>query len=116
MTPKRKKGNTQQNGSSTLDKNQPNLVDTEIALGPAPPGTTNYQEIHKDEADALRSIYADDFEDVESKPSAWHVSAMRRPQPSLVLGIPNIPSLPRLFVVLCRILRCHCVLSSKPRI
>lgn len=36
--------------------------------------TTNYREIHQNEKEALRSIYGDDFEDVETKRSAWHVS------------------------------------------
>ena len=76
MTPKRKTGKSQQNGSTPLDKKQQNIDQLEADSASAAPGTTNYQEIHKDEAEALRSIYADDFEDVESKPSAWHVSAI----------------------------------------
>jgi translation initiation factor 2-alpha kinase 4 len=36
--------------------------------------TTNYQEIHQNEVEALRSIYGDDFEEVHLRPSAWHVS------------------------------------------
>ena len=35
---------------------------------------TNYKEIHKNEADALRSIYSTDFEDVEIRRAAWQVS------------------------------------------
>lgn len=35
---------------------------------------TNYREIHQNEVEALRSIYGDDFEEVENKRSAWHVS------------------------------------------
>jgi hypothetical protein len=34
---------------------------------------TNYREIHQNEAEALRSIYGDDFETVENKRSAWQV-------------------------------------------
>lgn len=39
--------------------------------------TTNYREIHLNEVEALRSIYGDDFEEVETRPSAWHVSIIR---------------------------------------
>lgn len=35
--------------------------------------TTNYREIHQNEAEALRSIYGDDFEEVENRRSAWQV-------------------------------------------
>ncbi|KAL2010403.1 hypothetical protein VTN00DRAFT_6210 [Thermoascus crustaceus] len=44
---------------------------------PAPPvfETTNYREIHVNEAAALRSIYGDDFEDVENRRSAWQKSS-----------------------------------------
>lgn len=38
---------------------------------------TNYREIHKNEADALRSIYSDDFQDVEMRRAAWQVSVAR---------------------------------------
>lgn len=38
--------------------------------------TTNYREIHLNEVEALRSIYGEDFEEVETRPSAWHVSTM----------------------------------------
>lgn len=34
---------------------------------------TNYREIHQTEAEALRSIYGDDFEEVENRRSAWQV-------------------------------------------
>lgn len=34
---------------------------------------TNYQEIHQNEVDALRSIYGDDFEEVQHRRSAWQV-------------------------------------------
>ncbi|KAJ5104482.1 Serine/threonine-protein kinase GCN2 [Penicillium alfredii] len=37
--------------------------------------TTNYREIHQTEAEALRSIYGDDFEDVENRRSAWQQSS-----------------------------------------
>lgn len=35
--------------------------------------TTNYREIHQLEVEALRSIYGDDYEDVETRRSAWQV-------------------------------------------
>lgn len=35
---------------------------------------TNYREIHQLEVEALRSIYGDDYEDVETRRSAWQVS------------------------------------------
>ncbi|KAJ5626841.1 hypothetical protein N7528_004268 [Penicillium herquei] len=37
--------------------------------------TTNYREIHLNEVEALRSIYSEDFEDVENRRSAWHQSS-----------------------------------------
>ncbi|KAL4883321.1 anticodon binding domain of tRNAs-domain-containing protein [Aspergillus karnatakaensis] len=46
-------------------------------VSPAPPvvAPTNYQEIHQNEVEALRSIYIDDFEEVEHRRSAWHQSS-----------------------------------------
>lgn len=35
--------------------------------------TTNYREIHQTEVEALRSIYGDDYEEVETRRSAWQV-------------------------------------------
>ena len=37
------------------------------------PPTTNYGEIQHDEIEALRSIYMDDFIEVEAKTGAWNV-------------------------------------------
>ena len=45
--------------------------DSSTLTSPIP--TTNYREIHLNEVAALRSIYGDDFEDVENRPSAWQV-------------------------------------------
>ena len=72
MPHKHKKSSAQKNGSPKAEKKQ-------LLPEPAPEGSnvlasTNYKEIHENEADALRSIYADDFEDVEARPSAWQVS------------------------------------------
>jgi len=36
--------------------------------------TTNYREIHLNEVEALRSIYGEDFVDVENRRSVWQVS------------------------------------------
>ncbi|THC97276.1 hypothetical protein EYZ11_003224 [Aspergillus tanneri] len=36
---------------------------------------TNYQEIHQNEVEALRSIYSDDFEEVQHRRSAWQQSS-----------------------------------------
>jgi hypothetical protein len=41
--------------------------------------TTNYREIHQTEVEALRSIYGDDFEEVENRRSAWQVGALFEP-------------------------------------
>ncbi|KAJ5906502.1 uncharacterized protein N7473_003418 [Penicillium subrubescens] len=37
--------------------------------------TTNYREIHLNEVEALRSIYGDDYEEVETRRSAWQQSS-----------------------------------------
>ncbi|KAL4890080.1 hypothetical protein BDV59DRAFT_195203 [Aspergillus ambiguus] len=44
-------------------------------LGSPVAARTNYQEIHQNEVEALRSIYGDDFEDVQHRRSAWHQSS-----------------------------------------
>jgi hypothetical protein len=74
MSPRRKKGTTQQNGTPAPEPTPLLLPEDKTEHHLAPPGTTNYREIHKDEAEALRSIYAEDFEDVQGRQSAWHVS------------------------------------------
>ncbi|KAF3482395.1 serine/threonine-protein kinase GCN2 [Arthroderma uncinatum] len=66
MPRKQRKGSTKTNGSPMEDKQQ---------TASNPVLATNYEEIHKNEADALRSIYGDEFEDVETKPSAWNQSS-----------------------------------------
>ncbi|KAM5472512.1 eukaryotic translation initiation factor 2-alpha kinase [Microsporum audouinii] len=66
MPRKQRKGSTKTNGSPVEDKQK---TASNQALA------TNYEEIHKNEADALRSIYGDEFEDVETKPSAWNQSS-----------------------------------------
>ncbi|KAF7593781.1 hypothetical protein BBP40_010837 [Aspergillus hancockii] len=44
-----------------------------LALPVAAP--TNYEEIHQNEIEALRSIYGDDFEEIAHRQSAWHQSS-----------------------------------------
>lgn len=77
MGRKRNRGKPQKNGSllpETKVEKQNGVETTRPALTGA---TTNYREIHENEADALQSIYGDDFTALKSKPSAWHVSATR---------------------------------------
>lgn len=70
---KQKKNNhALQNGSPRAEP-QTSPVDSSPVKGPAQ-GTTNYREIHQDEADALRSIYGEDFQDVEHRQGAWKVA------------------------------------------
>ncbi|ODH21168.1 PEK/GCN2 protein kinase [Paracoccidioides brasiliensis] len=66
MPHKHKKSNVHKNGALKVEQKEI-LSDTPGAL-PA----TNYKEIHKNEADALRSIYSTDFNDVEVREAAWH--------------------------------------------
>ncbi|KAJ5921242.1 Serine/threonine-protein kinase GCN2 [Penicillium verhagenii] len=64
MSPKhRKKAPRHQKQTST---------DSSTLTSPNP--TTNYREIHLNEVEALRSIYGDDFQDVENRRSAWQTS------------------------------------------
>lgn len=70
---KKKQNNGLRTGSSKAEKQL-------VLLEPPDPGMpiltpTNYREIHQNEAEALRSIYGDDFETVENKRSAWQQSA-----------------------------------------
>lgn len=50
--------------------------------------TTNYREIHQTEVEALRSIYGDDFEEVENRRSAWQVGALFEPFEPLMVTNP----------------------------
>ena len=61
-------------------QNEPNA---RVAIPPASQGMepatptatnlTNYAEIQENEIEVLRSIYMEDFMEVESKPAAWNV-------------------------------------------
>ncbi|KAJ6132135.1 Serine/threonine-protein kinase GCN2 [Penicillium samsonianum] len=63
MSPKQRKKHSRQ-------KNQ--TSDSSVT---SPIFTTNYREIHQTEVEALRSIYGDDFEEVENRRSAWQQSS-----------------------------------------
>ncbi|OJD23912.1 PEK/GCN2 protein kinase [Blastomyces percursus] len=69
MPHKHKKSNVLKNGAPKVEKKENPLEP------PAVLPTTNYKEIHENEADALRSIYSTDFEDVEVRQAAWHQSS-----------------------------------------
>ncbi|PGH13957.1 PEK/GCN2 protein kinase [Helicocarpus griseus UAMH5409] len=66
MPHKQKKNNALKNGAPKIEKKE--IVPETPATLPA----TNYKEIHENEANALRSIYSTDFEDVEVRRAAWH--------------------------------------------
>lgn len=69
----KKPSNALQNGSPK-GEDKPNIPDSSPVKGPAI-GSTNYREIHQDEAEALRSIYDEDFQDVELRQAAWQQSS-----------------------------------------
>ncbi|KAJ5191714.1 Serine/threonine-protein kinase GCN2 [Penicillium cinerascens] len=70
---------------------------TESSLTSPAIATTNYREIHQTEAEALQSIYGDDYEEVQLRRSAWqqtsdvtfklHLRASSNPDVCLVLLI-----------------------------
>ncbi|KAL4909411.1 hypothetical protein BDW74DRAFT_80834 [Aspergillus multicolor] len=66
----KKTANAFKNASPRAEKKQVFSDTTPVALPVVAP--TNYQEIHQQEVEALRSIYGDDFEDVQQRRSAWH--------------------------------------------
>lgn len=68
----KKTANAPKNASPRAGKKQ-NISDLEPLTSPVA-APTNYQEIHQEEVEALRSIYGDDFEEVQQRRSAWHVS------------------------------------------
>lgn len=77
MGRKRNRGKTQKNGSLLPETKADNQNGEDTARPALTGATTNYREIHENEADALQSIYGDDFTSLKSKPSAWHVSCTR---------------------------------------
>ncbi|GMF70165.1 unnamed protein product [Aspergillus oryzae] len=69
---KKTSSNAHKNGSPRAEKKRQFPPDApSLALPVVAP--TNYEEIHRNEIEALRSIYGDDFEEVEHKRSAWQV-------------------------------------------
>ncbi|KAL5003177.1 anticodon binding domain of tRNAs-domain-containing protein [Aspergillus recurvatus] len=69
----KKKTNAVKSASPKVEKKQISPDSRPIELPVVAP--TNYQEIHQEEVEALRSIYGDDFEDVQQRRSAWHRSS-----------------------------------------
>lgn len=53
--------------------------------------TTNYREIHLNEVEALRSIYGDDFQEVETRRTAWQVGRINSIKPRSVNLICAVP-------------------------
>ncbi|WEW56618.1 eukaryotic translation initiation factor 2-alpha kinase [Emydomyces testavorans] len=70
MPAKQKKGNKKNIHLAAETKRLLPSSDAIPAASPSATGT-NYREIHVNEAEALCSIYADDFEYVETRQSAW---------------------------------------------
>ncbi|KAF9890979.1 hypothetical protein FE257_005236 [Aspergillus nanangensis] len=62
------------NASPRAEKRHSVVSDASSPSSPVGP-RTNYQEIHQNEVEALRSIYGDDFEEVQHRRSAWHQSS-----------------------------------------
>lgn len=71
MPRKNKKHNPKKDASPVEDKQQTAQEPVPTASTSVP--TTDYAEIHQNEAEVLRSIYGDDFEQVETRRSAWKV-------------------------------------------
>ncbi|KAE8150384.1 anticodon binding domain of tRNAs-domain-containing protein [Aspergillus avenaceus] len=70
----KKTNNAPKNGSPRAEKKKPILPDsTAFSLPVVAP--TDYEEIHRNEIEALRSIYGDDFEEVAHRRSAWQQSS-----------------------------------------
>ncbi|KAL3474529.1 anticodon binding domain of tRNAs-domain-containing protein [Aspergillus californicus] len=70
---KKTASNAPKNASPRAEKKHVSPEPAALALPVVAP--TNYQEIHQNEAEALRSIYGDDFEDVQHRRSAWQKSS-----------------------------------------
>lgn len=67
----KKHPNALKDGSPRVEKN--NLAPVSPPVASPAPAPTNYREIHQNEVEALRSIYGDDFEEIEHRRSAWQV-------------------------------------------
>ncbi|GKZ37068.1 hypothetical protein AbraIFM66950_008458 [Aspergillus brasiliensis] len=79
MPHKQKKNfsNAPKHGSPRAEKKQQQqqLRPDSPSVSPPVVAPTNYQEIHQNEVEALRSIYGDDFEEVQHRRSAWQQSS-----------------------------------------
>ncbi|KAL2852947.1 Serine/threonine-protein kinase [Aspergillus pseudoustus] len=73
--PKKSATNALKNGSPRAEKKKKHVFPEPASIASPSVVTTNYQEIHQNEVEALRSIYGDDFEEVQHRPSAWHQSS-----------------------------------------
>ncbi|KAL2865631.1 putative protein kinase (Gcn2) [Aspergillus lucknowensis] len=71
---KKTASNAPKNASPRAEKKK-HIFPEAAPITPPPVGRTNYQEIHQNEVEALRSIYGDDFEEVQHRPSVWHQSS-----------------------------------------
>ncbi|EEP79527.1 conserved hypothetical protein [Uncinocarpus reesii 1704] len=70
MPAKQKKGN-KKNSHIAAEKRRSQASSDATSAASPPAKVTNYREIHVNEAEALRSIYGDDFEYVETRQSVW---------------------------------------------
>ncbi|KAJ5689097.1 Serine/threonine-protein kinase GCN2 [Penicillium macrosclerotiorum] len=66
MSPKQRKKVSREKKQTSSDSSS--LTSPVIA-------TTNYREIHLNEVEALRSIYGEDYQDIETRRSAWQQSS-----------------------------------------
>ncbi|KAK2744973.1 hypothetical protein FQN57_004103 [Myotisia sp. PD_48] len=73
--PRKQKSNKPKSVTSPVEDTQQATLNSIPAASPISAAIANYQEIHKSETDVLRSIYGEEFEDVETKPSAWKQSS-----------------------------------------
>jgi translation initiation factor 2-alpha kinase 4 len=75
MPPKQKKASREKK-QNQKDHQKQTSSDSSSITSPTI-ATTNYREIHQLEVEALRSIYGDDYQDVETRRSAWQVGVNR---------------------------------------
>ncbi|KAF7719568.1 Serine/threonine-protein kinase, GCN2 family protein [Penicillium ucsense] len=70
MSPKQRK-----KASPRVKKQTSSGSDSSLTSPVIPSSTTNYREIHLNEVEALRSIYGDDYQEVETRRTAWQQSS-----------------------------------------
>lgn len=74
MPPKQKKASREKKQKDQHQhQHQQQQTSSSSSLTSPITATTNYREIHQLEVEALRSIYGDDYQDVETRRSAWQV-------------------------------------------